>query len=104
MELLELCSLHGTTPASRSVPPWTLGCFRRRSITFFNGDFDDTTLVVWLQSRGLTGDLRLSADRPKPASREALRELSLGELTRLAEVEGGISTTRFEPDSASGVE
>ena len=104
MELLELCSLHGTMPPSGGVPVWTLGCFRRRSITFFNGDSDDATLVLWLQSRGLTGDLRLAADRPKPLSREALADLSLAELLRLAEAEGGISPTRFEAAAVSGVE
>ena len=91
-------------PSSGGVPVWTLGCFRRRSITFFNGDADDSTLVLWLQSRGLTGDLRLAADRPKPASREALGDLSLDELTRLAEVEGGLSPTRFEAAAGGGVE
>lgn len=104
MELTELCSLHGTSPTSASVPVWTLGCFRRRSISFFNGDSDEATLVLWLQSRGLTGDLRLAADRPKPASRAQLAELSLAELTRLAEVEGGMASTRFEPLPAVGVE
>ncbi len=104
MDLLELCSLHGTMPPSGSVPAWTLGCFRRRSITFFNGDSDDATLVLWLQSRGLTGDLRLAADRPKPLSREALGDLSLADLMRVAEAEGGISPTRFEPAAVSGVE
>lgn len=104
MELLELCSLHGTMPPSGSVPAWTLGCFRRRSITFFNGDSDDSTLVLWLQSRGLTGDLRLAPDRPKPLSREALSDLSLGELMRMAEAEGGVSPTRFEPAAVAGVE
>ena len=104
MDLLELCSLQGTTPLSGSVPGWTLGCFRRRSITFFNGDSDDATEVWWLQSRGLTADLRLAADRLRVDSREALAELSLGELTRLAEVEGGLSPTRFEPAQMSGVE
>lgn len=100
MELLELCSLQGTNQPSRGVPVWTLGCFRRRSITFFNGDSDDTTLVLWLQSRGLTGDLRLAADHPKVPSREALSDLPLAELVRLAEAEGGMSPTRFEGASA----
>lgn len=105
MELLDLCSLQGTSPpSSRGVPPWTLGCFRRRSITFFNGDSDDSTLVLWLQSRGLTGDLRLAADRPKVESREALVDLPLASLVRLAEVEGGLSPTRFEGHGASSVE
>jgi len=104
MDLLELCALHGNAPMSGGVPAWTLGCFRRRSITFFNGDSDESTLVLWLQSRGLTGDLRLASDRPKPASRQALTDLSLAELVRLAEVEGGLSPTRFEPSGSAGVE
>lgn len=103
MELLDLCSLHGTTPSGRA-PAWALGCFRRRSISFFNGDSDDSTLVLWLQSRGLTADLRLAADRPRPLSREALGDMSLAELTRLAEVEGGLATTRFDPSIAAGPE
>lgn len=104
MDLLELCSLHGTTPLSAGVPAWTLGCFRRRCITFFNGDEDSATLVLWLQSRGLTCDLRLAPDRPKPKVREELRQLSAGELLRLAQVEGGVSPCRFEPAATSGVE
>jgi hypothetical protein len=104
MDLVELCSLQGTNPPSRGVPVWTLGCFRRRSITFFNGDSDDTTLVLWLQSRGLTGDLRLAAGRPQVPSREALSDLPLADLVTLAEVEGGISPTRFDGGGAPGVE
>jgi hypothetical protein len=104
MELVELCSLHGTSPSSGRVPGWTLGCFKRRSITFFNGESDDSTLVIWLQSRGLTCDLRLSAERPRPSSLQAVAELSLSEIVRLAEAEGGVSPTRFEPDAVSGVE
>lgn len=104
MDLVELCSLQGTNPPSRGVPVWTLGCFRRRSITFFNGDSDDTTLVLWLQSRGLTGDLRLAAGRPRVSSREALSDLSLADLVALAEVEGGISPTRFDGSTLPGAE
>jgi hypothetical protein len=104
MQLLELCSLHSTSPSSGRVPGWTLGCFKRRSITFFNGESDVSTLVIWMQSRGLTCDLRLAADRPRPSSRAELAELPLAELERLARVEGGVSPTRFEPDAVSGVE
>ncbi|HEY6080668.1 MAG TPA: hypothetical protein VIW29_17760 [Polyangiaceae bacterium] len=104
MDLLELCALHGNAQVSGGVPAWTLGCFRRRSISFFNGDADDSSLVLWLQSRGLTADLRLATDRPKPTSREALADMSLDELTRLAEAEGGISPTRFDAAGSSGVE
>ncbi len=104
MDLFDLCSFSSTSPASGRVPGWTLGCFKRRSITFFNGESDDSTLVIWLQSRGLTCDLRLAAERPRPSSREALADLPLVELRRLAEAEGGVSPTRLEPDAVSGVE
>lgn len=104
MDLADLCGLASTSPSSGRVPGWTLGCFKRRSITFFNGESDDSTLVLWLQARGLTADLRLAADRPRPSSREALAELPLADLKRLAEVEGGVSPTRFEPHAVSGVE
>lgn len=104
MDLLELCSRQGSTPPSRGVPAWTLGCFRRRSISFFNGESDDSTLVLWLQSRGLTGDLRIAADRPALPTREALADVSFAELRRLAEVEGGIAATRFDGHAAPGVE
>jgi hypothetical protein len=103
MELLEMCGLQGTSPGSAGLPAWTLGCFRRRSITFFNGDSDDTTQVLWLQSRGLTADLRLPAERVRLETRELLRELSSGELLRLAEVEGGLARTRFSAQPGSGV-
>ena len=41
------------------VPLWMRGAFRRRSITFANGLTDADTRVFWLQSQGLTIDLRL---------------------------------------------
>lgn len=96
MNLLELCD---TIPAHTGVPGWVLGCFRRRSITFFSGETDQSTLVLWLQSRGLTGDLRLAPDRPKVASFEELLEQSPSDLLRLAEAEGGVAPSRFVADS-----
>ena len=104
MDLRELCSRAGATPPRPSVPRWTWGCFRRRSISFFNGQSDVATLVLWLQSRGLTGDLRIAADRPQLATREALASLPFQDLVRLAEVEGGMSPTRFEADVMAGHE
>ena len=50
-------------PPDEGAPPWTLGCFKRRSITFFSGAADTSTQVYWLQTRGLTADLRLPARR-----------------------------------------
>jgi hypothetical protein len=93
MNLLELCEAE-TAPGG--VPDWVLGCFQRRSITFFCGETDSSTLVLWLQSRGLTGDLRLAVDRPKVASLEELLTRSPDELRCLAEVEGGMAPSQFD--------
>lgn len=97
MNLFELCD---TTAAHAGVPSWVLGCFRRRSITFFSGETDQSTLVLWLQSRGLTGDLRLAAERPRVASLEELLEQSPPDLLRFAEVEGGVAPSRFVVDGS----
>jgi hypothetical protein len=47
------------TLAQAPVPAWMQGAFRRRSITFADGQTDTDTRVFWLQSQGLTIDLRL---------------------------------------------
>jgi hypothetical protein len=62
-----------------SVPDWTLGCFRRQSITYFTGQVDTTTQVIWLQARGLSFDLRVNLRR---------RDL----------VEGGLAASRWDGD------
>jgi hypothetical protein len=84
--------------ADSELPPWVLGCFRRRSITFFDGSTDSTTLVIWLQSRGLTFDLRLAANRPRPESAGALSSSCAEDLVRLAQAEGGIARTTASND------
>lgn len=88
---LPLAAIASSSPA----PDWVTGCFVRKSITFFTGATDPTTLVVWLQSRGLTFDLRLSPGRPRVDSPEAVFGLSLDELTALALSEGGLARSTF---------
>jgi hypothetical protein len=88
--------------ASSALPSWVLGCFRRRSITFFDGSTDSATVVIWLQSRGLTFDLRLAADRPRLASAGAVSAASAQDLVRLAQAEGGIARTTATNDGAPG--
>jgi hypothetical protein len=78
------------------VPAWALGCFRRRSISFFDGFTDATTQVLWLQSWGLTFDLRLAAERPRCPGFAALAEASPDDAVALAEAEGGIARTSAE--------
>jgi len=79
-----------------SVPQWALGCFRRRSISFFTGEVDDTTEVLWLQSRGLSADFRRTPGTPHCESLRALGERSPAELLALARVEGGLARTRWD--------
>ncbi|HTV18261.1 MAG TPA: hypothetical protein VMG12_06310 [Polyangiaceae bacterium] len=95
MHLFELCE---STPqrSGPSVPEWVLGCFRRRSITFFTGTEDVATEVIWLQSRGLTADYRRTPPGVGVTSLAALRDLALSELLALARVEGGFAHTRWD--------
>ena len=110
MHLFELGQLT-RVKCDQGVPDWALGCFRRRSITYYSGRVDETTEVLWLQAGGLTADFRLSPTvrtaqaaaraklRPSPPSltpAEALTRFSLAELVVLAGVEGGISRASWD--------
>jgi hypothetical protein len=77
MNLDQLVDAAGFVRSAHGVPAWTLGCFRRRSITYFTGEEDAATQVIWLQSRGLTFDLRVNPRR---------RDLA----------EGGLAATRWD--------
>jgi len=70
MHLFELAVSRAVRGQSR-VPDWALGCFRRRSITYFDGTCDTSTQVVWLQSRGLTLDYRFPVERATEPVRRA---------------------------------
>lgn len=60
MNLLELCDhLAPTDLSSVTLPQGLLGAFRRKSISFFNGETDEKTIVYWFQSASFTIDLRL---------------------------------------------
>jgi hypothetical protein len=78
-----------------AVPAWTLGCFRRRCITYATGAEDASTEVIWVQSHGLTGDLRISAKRPDVSSHNGFAECTREELVALAASEGGVGETSF---------
>jgi hypothetical protein len=95
MNLWELAKIAAVAPPS-SVPEWTLGCFRRRSITFFDGRSDTTTEVIWLQTRGLTADFRLPAARPRLLERDELFACDKEALALLLDVEAGVSRTRWD--------
>lgn len=95
MDLWELSRIAAHRPET-SVPEWTLGCFRRRSITFFDGTIDTTTEVIWLQARGLTADFRLPPARPRLLARDELRGLDPKALTLLLDVEAGVARTHWD--------
>jgi len=94
---MRLDDLARAAPFARplAVPSWTLGCFHRRSITYANGREDDSTRVIWIQSHGLTGDLRIPAARPDVRARGSLAGCTPEELAELAKGEGGVAQTSF---------
>jgi hypothetical protein len=79
-----------------AVPAWTLGCWRRRCITYANGREDADTTVIWIQSHGLTGDLRIPAWRPSTAGKTGFGDFEQADLKLLASVEGGVADTRWD--------
>jgi len=78
-----------------AVPEWTLGCWRRRCITFANGEEDTDTQVIWIQSHGLTGDIRAPKTRPPLVGKEHLGDCTDPELARLARAEGFVAQTSW---------
>lgn len=81
-----------------AVPEWTLGCWKRRCITYANGREDTETTVVWIQSHGLTGDLRIPRWRPSAEGRADFADFAPDELSLLASVEGGVADTGWAGD------
>lgn len=92
-ELAALPTQHQT--AAAAAPDWLLGCFRRRSITFFSGECDASTEVYWLQARGLCVDIRVSPRRPRAGGRKSLDEFTESELALLVQAEGGAARTEW---------
>ena len=84
-----------------AVPEWTLGCFHRRCITFATGVEDTTTRVIWIQSHGLTADLRLPLRRPDLSHRGELAACTAEERAELARGEGFIARTRWDGEQMS---
>jgi hypothetical protein len=77
------------------APAWTLGCFHRRCITFADGREDTSTRVIWIQSNGLTGDIRVPGSRPDVRRRQSLLACTREELAALAQAEGGVADTHW---------
>lgn len=79
-----------------AAPEWTLGCFHRRCITFATGIEDTATRVIWIQSHGLTTDLRLPLHRPDVLGRGGLAACTPQERAQLARGEGFIARTAWD--------
>ncbi len=92
--LEDIAERHAAAPVPR-VPAWAFGTVRRRSITFATGIEDAKTFVVWVQSHGMTGDLRIHPARPKLLMTDRLEDLDHQSLVWLASVEGGTATTSW---------
>jgi hypothetical protein len=95
---VNLLALARAAPQARppAVPGWTLGCFHRRCITYATGVEDVSTRVVWIQSHGLTGDIRIPADRADVSHRAGLAACTGEELEALALAEGGVADTAWD--------
>jgi len=94
---MNLATLAREAPFARplAVPAWTLGCWKRRCITYANGREDAETTVIWIQSHGLTGDLRIPRWRPSAEGKTDFGDFSADALALLASVEGGVADTSW---------
>lgn len=70
------------------VPPELTGLWRREVITTPAGDRDETTQVLWLQSRSWYADIRLPADRPSRPDARSFADYADAELIGLAAMQG----------------
>ncbi|MHC8314078.1 hypothetical protein [Pseudomonas sp. LB3P31] len=99
MHLCELLSDYPQQPA-QGVPDWMLGFFKRRAISFADGQTDVQTEVCWFQSRNFTIDLRLpQAVHQVPA--KPLSACSREELQVLANYEGWEALCAWEGEVLS---
>jgi hypothetical protein len=94
MTLQEMIRKHAYTP-KQSVPDWMIGCFRRRSISFANGESDDQTIVYWMQSRNFTIDLRLPLKEDQVPTRD-IADCTPAELAVMANYEGWEAASHWE--------
>ncbi len=73
---------------SAHVPPELTGLWRREVITTPAGYRDETTAVLWLQTRSWYADIRIEADRPKREGAAGFADYTDAELIQMAAVQG----------------
>lgn len=73
---------------SAHVPPELTGLWRREVITTPTGYRDETTRVLWLQTRSWYADIRVTADRPRREGATGFADYTDAELIAMAAVQG----------------
>ncbi len=73
---------------SAHVPPELTGLWRREVITTPKGYRDETTRVLWLQTRSWYADIRVKADRPTREGATGFADYTDAELIQMAGVQG----------------
>ncbi len=71
-----------------TVPQWMRGLWRRRSIRYPDGTYDDSTVVYWLQGESAFADIRVPRDRPLIREPERLTTIDDSELLALTRQAG----------------
>lgn len=99
MHLKELINKHSLI-AENTIPDWMIGCFKRRSISFANGQTDTQTHVFWLQGRNLTIDLRLPIEADW-VTKQTWQQCSSDELYSLANYEGWSAISTWQNEQLS---
>ncbi|MBU3015838.1 hypothetical protein KO488_13810 [Poseidonibacter lekithochrous] len=80
------------------VPNWMMGYFKRRTISFFNGQSDNTTDVCWIQSKNFTIDLRLPKN---PVKNKDVNKYSIRDLDEVANYEGWVADSIYDGEKLS---
>ncbi|MFT7004517.1 MAG: hypothetical protein ACJAWW_001875 [Sulfurimonas sp.] len=97
MKLKDLIQEIGNKETS-GVPNWMMGYFKRRTISFFNGQSDSTTDVCWIQSKNFTIDLRLPKNLVKNKN---INTYSISDLDEVANYEGWIANSIYDGEKLS---
>ncbi|MFK7731556.1 MAG: hypothetical protein AB8B48_08025 [Pseudomonadales bacterium] len=84
------------TDSLRTVPDRMLGCWHRRYIKFGDGPQETDTEVIWLQTLSGMADMRIRKNRPDLRSYKSLSDLSLDQLTQLADADCSCGITRLD--------
>ncbi|MCW5698208.1 MAG: hypothetical protein KIS96_15985, partial [Bauldia sp.] len=67
----------GFNPA-RHVPDWLVGAWRRTALRRGDGTVDDSSDVLWIQTRNLFVDVRIAAGRPAAGADDATLAAQMG--------------------------